>query len=64
MKEIMEKVNEMMHPYNVYAVGGCVRDYVMKIKPHDYDFTTNAKPDEIQDKIQNSGRREKRDNGV
>ena len=57
MKEIMEKVIEMMHPYNVYAVGGCVRDYVMKIKPHDYDFTTNAKPDEIQDKIQNSGRR-------
>jgi len=57
MKEIMTKVNEMMHPFKVYAVGGCVRDYIMKKEPKDYDFTTNAKPDETQQKIKESGRR-------
>jgi len=28
-------------------VGGCVRDLIMGIKPHDFDLVTNAKPDEI-----------------
>lgn len=34
--------------YEVFFVGGCVRDMVMGIKPHDYDMTTNALPEEIK----------------
>jgi tRNA nucleotidyltransferase (CCA-adding enzyme) len=33
--------------FSCYLVGGCVRDYIRKEEPHDYDFCTNAKPDEI-----------------
>ncbi len=40
--EILEK-NE----YECFAVGGCVRDSLMNIIPDDWDFTTNATPDEI-----------------
>ena len=31
-----------------YIVGGCVRDYIMGIKPHDYDITTSALPHEVK----------------
>jgi putative nucleotidyltransferase with HDIG domain len=30
-----------------YAVGGCVRDLIMNRPTHDWDFTTNATPEEI-----------------
>ncbi|MDE6003869.1 MAG: CCA tRNA nucleotidyltransferase [Oscillospiraceae bacterium] len=36
-----------MHNFQAYLVGGCVRDVVLGMKPHDYDITTNAKPQEI-----------------
>ncbi len=32
--------------FEAYAVGGCVRDALLGIKPHDYDLCTNAKPEE------------------
>lgn len=35
--------------YEAYAVGGCVRDMIMGIEPHDYDVTTNALPDQIKE---------------
>lgn len=35
--------------YEVYIAGGAVRDIVMGIEPHDYDFTTSALPNEITD---------------
>lgn len=53
----INKINEMMYPYIVYAVGGCVRDYILNTIPKDYDFATNAKPEEIQEKIKSSGRK-------
>ena len=34
--------------FNAYLVGGCVRDFLMGINPHDFDITTNATPDEIE----------------
>lgn len=34
--------------YSAYLVGGCVRDFIMGIEPHDFDITTNATPDEIE----------------
>lgn len=30
-----------------YAVGGCVRDSLLGIQPHDYDLCTDATPDQI-----------------
>ena len=35
--------------YEGYIVGGCVRDALMGIEPHDYDITTSALPDEVKD---------------
>jgi len=34
--------------FEAYAVGGCVRDTLIKRKPKDWDITTNAQPKEIQ----------------
>lgn len=33
--------------YEAYAVGGCVRDGLLGIEPHDWDITTSALPDEV-----------------
>ncbi len=33
--------------FQVFLVGGCVRDLIMNREPNDWDITTNAKPDEI-----------------
>lgn len=33
--------------YEAYIVGGCVRDLIMNITPHDWDICTNALPDEV-----------------
>jgi poly(A) polymerase/tRNA nucleotidyltransferase (CCA-adding enzyme) len=35
--------------FESYLVGGCVRDLIIGIEPKDWDITTNAKPDQIQD---------------
>lgn len=34
--------------YAVYAVGGCIRDTLLHKQPHDWDFCTNATPEQIQ----------------
>jgi len=34
--------------FEAYAVGGCVRDSILKRKPNDWDITTNAKPEEVK----------------
>lgn len=36
------------HGFICYAVGGCVRDLLLGITPHDYDLCTNALPSEIR----------------
>lgn len=33
--------------FSAYLVGGCVRDAVLGIEPHDYDIATNARPEQI-----------------
>ena len=35
--------------YTLFLVGGCVRDFVMNRVPKDYDFTTNATPEQMMD---------------
>ncbi len=34
--------------FEAYAVGGCVRDFILGREPNDWDITTNATPIEIQ----------------
>lgn len=43
------KLRDMFKSFNyqLYLVGGCVRDSIMGSEPHDWDMCTNAKPDEI-----------------
>jgi poly(A) polymerase/tRNA nucleotidyltransferase (CCA-adding enzyme) len=35
--------------FEAYLVGGCVRDMMLGREPKDWDITTNAKPEEIQE---------------
>lgn len=34
--------------FSLYLVGGAVRDYVLGLENHDYDFTTDAEPMEVK----------------
>lgn len=43
---ILDKLNK--NGYEAYVVGGCVRDYLMGLEPHDYDITTSALPEQVK----------------
>ena len=45
-KMIIERLQD--NGCDCYAVGGCVRDSLRGVEPHDWDFTTSALPDEIE----------------
>jgi len=40
--------------FEAYLIGGCVRDMLRNSKPKDWDVTTNAKPEEIQNLFEKS----------
>lgn len=40
--------------YELFLVGGCVRDMLLGRPVHDYDFTTNATPDEMMRFLENT----------
>lgn len=42
---ILERLKK--NGYEAYLVGGCIRNILLSIEPKDYDFTTNASPEEI-----------------
>ena len=50
-KMLLEQLNRQGH--EAFVVGGCVRDMLMGITPHDYDITTSATPDEVKRVFQN-----------
>lgn len=33
--------------YEVFLVGGCVRDHLLGLQPHDYDLASSATPDQV-----------------
>jgi poly(A) polymerase/tRNA nucleotidyltransferase (CCA-adding enzyme) len=43
---IIEKLKKT--GFEAYTVGGCVRDFLRKVEPEDWDIATNAKPEVIQ----------------
>ena len=51
--KLPEPVSQCLHRleaagFATYAVGGCVRDALLGIEPHDYDLCTAASPEQIQ----------------
>lgn len=43
-----EVINKLQSEgYEAYVVGGCVRDSLLGLKPHDWDICTSATPDEV-----------------
>lgn len=50
--KIPEDVQRVMllleiYGFEAYVVGGCVRDSILGLKPHDWDICTSATPDEV-----------------
>ena len=43
---IIKRLNA--HGHQAYAVGGCVRDSLLGIRPNDWDICTSALPEEMQ----------------
>ena len=35
--------------YDCYLVGGCIRDMLLNREPKDYDFSTNATPEQVKE---------------
>lgn len=51
---IPDSVNYIINTLNknnfeCFVVGGCVRDFLLKIEPKDFDITTNALPDSVKE---------------
>ncbi len=46
ISDILNKLSS--NGFKAYVVGGCVRDSIMDVAPHDWDITTDALPDEIK----------------
>lgn len=55
MEDIVEFLADFPKP--VYFVGGCVRDIIMGIEPHDYDMCTSMEPEDMQRWIKSKGRK-------
>ncbi len=47
VKSILQTLKD--RGFEAYAVGGCVRDLLLGKNPTDWDITTNAKPEQIQE---------------
>lgn len=50
------KIIEMLNNsgFEAYLVGGCVRDMLMGVKPHDWDICTSATPEETKEVMKNN----------
>lgn len=46
----VQYVLEQLHSngHEAYIVGGCVRDMILGIEPHDFDITTSAEPEAVK----------------
>lgn len=54
-KEVVAATEQLSRGgFEVFLVGGCVRNLLMKLEAKDWDITTNAKPEEIQKLFLNS----------
>lgn len=44
---VLDKLNGAGH--SAYVVGGCVRDSLLGLEPHDWDICTSARPEQVID---------------
>lgn len=51
VKLIIDILNK--NGFDAFVVGGCVRDSIIGLTPHDWDICTNAKPEEIKNCFSN-----------
>lgn len=51
VENILNKLNES--GYESYIVGGCVRDSILRLTPHDWDICTSATPNEVMSVFSN-----------
>lgn len=51
VKLIIDILNK--NDFEAFVVGGCVRDSIIGLTPHDWDICTNAKPEEIKNCFSN-----------
>ena len=49
VEAVIERLNDS--GYEAYAVGGCVRNFLLGLEPKDYDITTSARPDEMKEAL-------------
>ena len=47
VKKILDTLTQA--GYEAYAVGGCIRDSILKREPDDWDITTNALPEQVKE---------------
>src|SRR5208282_2960868 len=49
LRQDAERIVETLRAagHEAYFAGGCVRDMVMGVEPHDYDIATSARPEEV-----------------
>ena len=48
--EVKQIINRLeSQGYEAYIVGGCVRDSLRGVEPHDWDICTNALPNQVRD---------------
>ena len=48
-KEVKSVVTQLRKAgFEAFVVGGCVRDFLLKKEPNDWDVATNARPEEVQ----------------
>jgi tRNA nucleotidyltransferase (CCA-adding enzyme) len=48
-KDVLQCIQALENAsFPTYAVGGCVRDHLLGLKPHDFDLCTAATPEQIQ----------------
>ena len=55
MNQLIGEINKIIP--GARLVGGSVRDYLLGMDPHDFDFCTQHKPDEIELLVKSSGKR-------
>lgn len=58
--QIPDDISELNHifkrnGFNLYVVGGAVRDALLGKSPKDYDLATNASPDKVEEMMQQNG---------
>ena len=49
------KLFELFKDKELFLIGGCVRDQLLGLETQDYDFATNATPDETLDILHKAG---------